>query len=71
MKAESQADVVIIGAGIMSATIAMLIKELMPGATIDIFEKLGKVAAESTDAWNNAGTGHAAFLRIELYTAEA
>jgi malate dehydrogenase (quinone) len=69
MKAESQADVVIIGAGIMSATIAILIKELMPGATIDIFEKLDKVAAESTDAWNNAGTGHAAFCELN-YTPE-
>ncbi|MFL5728390.1 MAG: malate dehydrogenase (quinone) [Cytophagaceae bacterium] len=69
MKAESKADVVIIGAGIMSATIAMLIKELRPGATIDIFEKLDKVAAESTDAWNNAGTGHSAFCELN-YTPQ-
>jgi malate dehydrogenase (quinone) len=70
MKPESpQTDVVLIGAGIMSATIAMLLKELMPGITIDIFEKLDKVAAESSDAWNNAGTGHSAFCELN-YTPQ-
>ncbi|HXA00953.1 MAG TPA: malate:quinone oxidoreductase [Cytophagaceae bacterium] len=70
MKPESQQpDVVLIGAGIMSATIAMLLKELMPGITIDIFEKLDKVAGESSDAWNNAGTGHSAFCELN-YTPQ-
>jgi malate dehydrogenase (quinone) len=69
MKAESKTDVVLIGAGIMSATIAVLLNELMPGIKIDIFERLDKVAAESTDAWNNAGTGHSAFCELN-YTPQ-
>ena len=54
-------DVVLIGAGIMSATLGMLLKELEPGITINIYERLDMAAAESSDAWNNAGTGHSAF----------
>ena len=69
MKADSQTDVVIIGAGIMSATIGMLLKELMPDIRIDIFERLDTVGAESSDAWNNAGTGHAAFCELN-YTPQ-
>jgi malate dehydrogenase (quinone) len=69
MRAESKTDVVLIGAGIMSATIAMLLKELDPTLQIDVFEKLDKVAAESTDAWNNAGTGHSAFCELN-YTPQ-
>lgn len=62
-------EVVLIGAGIMSATLALLLKELMPGISITIFERLNKAAEESTDAWNNAGTGHAAFCELN-YTPE-
>ena len=69
MRTESKTDVVIIGAGIMSATIAMLLKELMPQIKIDIYERLDKVAAESSDAWNNAGTGHSAFCELN-YTPQ-
>jgi len=69
MRTESKTDVVIIGAGIMSATIAMLLKELMPNVTIDIYERLDSVAAESSDAWNNAGTGHSAFCELN-YTPQ-
>ncbi len=57
-------DFTLIGAGIMSATLAVLIKELMPDAQITIYERLDKVAAESSDAWNNAGTGHSAFCEL-------
>ena len=64
-----QPDVVLIGAGIMSATLAMLLKELEPGLRIDIFERLDVAAAESSDAWNNAGTGHSAFCELN-YTPE-
>jgi malate dehydrogenase (quinone) len=63
------ADVVLIGAGIMSATLAMLLKQLEPGITIDIYERLNHAAAESSDAWNNAGTGHSAFCELN-YTPE-
>ena len=62
-------DVTLIGAGIMSATLGILLKELMPTARITIYGRLDKVAAESSDAWNNAGTGHAAFCELN-YTPE-
>lgn len=62
-------DVVLIGAGIMSATLGVLLKELQPNITIEIFERLDSAAAESSDAWNNAGTGHSAFCELN-YTPE-
>ncbi len=62
-------DVILIGAGIMSATLGMMLKELQPDITIDIFERLDVAAAESSDAWNNAGTGHSAFCELN-YTPE-
>ena len=60
----TQYDVVLIGAGIMSATLGVLLKELVPNIKIAIFERLDRVAAESSDAWNNAGTGHSAFCEL-------
>src|SRR6201996_7167021 len=65
----NHADVVLIGAGIMSATLAVLLKELDPGLTIDIYELLDSPAQESSNAWNNAGTGHAALCELN-YTPE-
>ncbi|MBC6989256.1 malate:quinone oxidoreductase [Hymenobacter sp. BT491] len=62
-------DVVLIGAGIMSATLGVLLKELQPDLTIEIFERLDNAAAESSDAWNNAGTGHSAFCELN-YTPQ-
>ena len=56
--------ITLIGAGIMSATLGVIIKKLMPEAKINIFERLDKVGAESSDAWNNAGTGHSAFCEL-------
>jgi len=53
-------DVVMVGAGIMSATLATLLGELQPGMTFKVFERLTDVALESSKAANNAGTGHAA-----------
>lgn len=64
-----QKDFTLIGAGIMSATLGVLLKELMPDAKITIYERLDKVGAESSDAWNNAGTGHSAFCELN-YTPE-
>jgi malate dehydrogenase (quinone) len=66
---ENQADAVLIGAGIMSATLAVLLKELQPDLKIVIFEKLESAAQESSNAWNNAGTGHAALCELN-YTPE-
>ncbi|PKV75232.1 malate:quinone oxidoreductase [Pontibacter ramchanderi] len=65
----SEADVVLIGAGIMSATLGVMLKELQPDLRITVLERLGEAAAESSDAWNNAGTGHAAFCELN-YTPE-
>lgn len=62
-------EVVLIGAGIMSATLGMFLKELMPEVSIKIYERLDVAAAESSDAWNNAGTGHSAFCELN-YTPE-
>ncbi|MBC5992248.1 malate:quinone oxidoreductase [Pontibacter sp. SD6] len=66
---DKEPDVVLIGAGIMSATLGMLLKQLDPTLTIEIYERLDEAAAESSDAWNNAGTGHAAFCELN-YTPE-
>ena len=62
-------DVILIGAGIMSATLGMMLKQLQPGLTIHIIERLDSAGAESSDAWNNAGTGHSAFCELN-YTPE-
>jgi malate dehydrogenase (quinone) len=64
-----QPDVVLIGAGIMSATLAVLLKELDPDLRVEVYEVLGSAAQESSNAWNNAGTGHAALCELN-YTPE-
>ncbi|MBZ0246402.1 MAG: malate:quinone oxidoreductase, partial [Cyclobacteriaceae bacterium] len=64
-----QTDVVLMGAGIMSATLGLLLKELDPDITIQIFERLDQAGKESSDAWNNAGTGHSAFCELN-YTPQ-
>lgn len=53
----------------MSATLGVLLKKLQPNIQISIFERLDMVAGESTDALNNAGTGHSAFCELN-YTPE-
>jgi len=57
-------DVVLIGGGVMSATLGTLLKELQPDWKIVAFERLGEVAQESSNPWNNAGTGHAALCEL-------
>ena len=57
-------DVVLVGAGIMSATLAVILKELDPSLKIELYEVLGSEAQESSNAWNNAGTGHAALCEL-------
>lgn len=68
-KSDKTVDVVLIGAGIMSATLGVMLKELEPGITVEVFERLDVAAAESSDAWNNAGTGHSAFCELN-YTPQ-
>lgn len=66
---QTQADVILIGAGIMSATLGSLLKELVPDWEIKVFEKLASAGEESSNEWNNAGTGHAALCELN-YTDE-
>src|SRR5690606_19799480 len=62
-------DAVLIGAGIMSATLGIMLNQIQPEASIEVFERLDEVAAESSDAWNNAGTGHSALCELN-YTPQ-
>ncbi|AIQ74299.1 malate dehydrogenase (quinone) [Paenibacillus odorifer] len=68
-KSATDTDVILIGAGIMSATLGTLLKELVPEWKIKVFEKLEKAGEESSNEWNNAGTGHAALCELN-YTVE-
>jgi len=60
----AEVDVVLVGAGIMSMTLAVFLKELQPSLRIEIIEVLAGEAQESSNAWNNAGTGHAALCEL-------
>ena len=62
-------DVALIGGGIMSATLGTMLQQLEPSWQIRIYERLGDVALESSNPWNNAGTGHAALCELN-YTPE-
>ena len=59
-RGNSDYDAIFVGAGIMSATLAILLTEIYPDIKILILEKLDSAGKESTSAFNNAGTGHAA-----------
>lgn len=60
IRAEEEVDVALVGAGIMSTTLGVFLKELQPHLKLEILERLPGEAQESSGAWNNAGTGHAA-----------
>ena len=62
-------DVMLIGGGIMSSTLGVLLKDLEPGWSMEMVERLDKVAEESSNGWNNAGTGHSALAELN-YTPE-
>jgi malate dehydrogenase (quinone) len=68
-QAAPEPDVILIGAGIMSTTLGVFLKELEPSLTIEMVEMLGGAGLESSDSWNNAGTGHAANCELN-YTPE-
>ncbi|WP_423181690.1 malate:quinone oxidoreductase [Arthrobacter sp. NyZ413] len=65
----NHADVVLIGGGIMSATLGAFIKQLEPNWTISLFEQLDEAGLESSGPWNNAGTGHAALCELNYSPA--
>ena len=62
-------DMVVIGGGVMSVTLATYLQELEPNWRVAMFERLGNVAEESSNGWNNAGTGHSGFAELN-YTPE-
>ena len=57
-------DYALIGGGIMSATLGVLLKQLNPDISLVMYERLEQVANESSNPWNNAGTGHAALCEL-------
>ena len=65
----NKVDVLLIGGGIMSSTLAVWLKELEPQWSMEMIERLDAVAEESSNGWNNAGTGHSALAELN-YTPE-
>ncbi len=57
-------DVVLIGSGVMSANLGALLKRLDPSLKIQVYEATADVAEESSNGWNNAGTGHAGICEL-------
>jgi malate dehydrogenase (quinone) len=68
-KSDARTDVVLVGAGIMSATLGALLRLVEPNWSITLVERLDAAAAESSDPWNNAGTGHSALCELN-YTPQ-
>ncbi|MDM8084616.1 malate dehydrogenase (quinone) [Cellulomonas cellasea] len=69
MSSQQTVDVVLVGGGIMSATLAAMLSTLEPTWKIEILERRPALAEESSNPWNNAGTGHAALCELN-YTPE-
>jgi malate dehydrogenase (quinone) len=67
--ADGTVDVLLIGGGIMSATLGVWLNQLEPTWSIQMVERLDQVALESSNGWNNAGTGHSALAELN-YTPE-
>ncbi len=65
-----ETDVLLVGGGIMSATLGMLLSQLDPTLTITMVEQLPELALESSNSLNNAGTGHAGYCELN-YTPQA
>ncbi|NQX46534.1 malate:quinone oxidoreductase [Paenibacillus tritici] len=66
---QTKTDIILIGAGIMSATLGSLLKELAPEWKITVFERRAGAGEESSNEWNNAGTGHSSLCELN-YTTE-
>jgi malate dehydrogenase (quinone) len=65
----NKTDVLLVGGGVMSATLGTLLNKLDPSLQLTMVERLDLVAHESTDGWNNAGTGHAGYCELN-YTPQ-
>ncbi len=64
-------DLICVGGGIMSGTMALIAKLLNPEMKIAIYERLSDVALESSAAWNNAGTGHSGLCEVNYTPQQA
>ncbi|WP_175976896.1 malate dehydrogenase (quinone) [Burkholderia sp. BCC1047] len=62
-------DVLLVGGGVMSSTLGVWLHELQPDWSMTMVERLDGVALESSNGWNNAGTGHSALAELN-YTPE-
>ncbi len=62
-------DVILIGSGIMSATLAVMLKRLDPRLRIQMIEITSELAQEASNGWNNAGTGHAGICELSYTPA--
>src|SRR5690606_6442386 len=60
----TEIDVLLIGGGIMSAHLGVMLKRLEPRLTMEVCEAASELARESSDGWNNAGTGHAGLCEL-------
>lgn len=69
--ATNKVNVLLVGSGVMSTTLATLLKKLDSSLNILMVERLDHVAAESTDGWNNAGTGHAGYCELNYTPQDA
>ncbi len=69
MTEPTKVDALLVGGGIMSATLGTLLMNLDPSLNIMMVEQLDQVALESSDGWNNAGTGHAGYCELN-YTPQ-
>ncbi|MGI4896057.1 MAG: FAD-dependent oxidoreductase, partial [Janthinobacterium lividum] len=69
LPAANRYDAVLIGGGVMSATLATMLTQLQPDWSVLVLEKLDVVGSESSDMWNNAGTGHSALCELN-YTPQ-
>jgi malate dehydrogenase (quinone) len=64
MKHIENPDVILIGSGIMSSNLGAILKRLDPSLSIQLYEVTDELAQESSDGWNNAGTGHAGICEL-------
>lgn len=64
-------DILLVGGGVMSATLGVLLMQLDPSLHIVMLERLDHIADESTDGWNNAGTGHAGYCELNYTPQQA
>ncbi|WP_432486565.1 malate:quinone oxidoreductase [Kineococcus sp. SYSU DK018] len=69
LPAANRYDAVLVGGGVMSATLATVLTELEPDWSVLVLEKLDAIGTESSDAWNNAGTGHSALCELNYTPA--